>query len=116
MPEKCVDQGHMVFFILVRLLFVVLTLISATRPIDASDFAAHDLVFLTRDGCSNTALMRSRLDEALRSLKLLAYYQVVDLDKLDAADRRTGYGTPTVLYKNRDLFGKQPPARAAVPS
>jgi hypothetical protein len=97
----------------IRLLFVSLALVFATGPIDASDFAAHDLVFLTRDGCVNTARMRSRLDEALTPLNLSTDYHFIDADKLGPSDRRRGYGAPTVLYKNRDLFGKQPPVRAA---
>jgi hypothetical protein len=95
-----------------RLLFVSLVLVFATGAIDASDFATRDLVFLTRDGCVNTTRMRSRLDQALASLKLPTDYQFIDADKLDASDSRRGYGTPTVLYKNHDLFGKRPPLRA----
>ena len=101
---------------LMRLLFVSLALMFATGSIDASDLAARDLVFLTRDGCVNTTRMRSRLDQALASLNLPTNYQLIDVDKLDASDRRRGYGTPTVLYKNHDLFGKRPRLRAGPPS
>ena len=62
------------------------------------------MVFLTRDGCVNTGAMRMRLDEALRSLGRRATYQVIDADTLPASDVRRGYGTPTVLVGNRDLF------------
>src|SRR5215469_10381144 len=99
-----------------RLLLVVLAVMFGVAPMDASDFSARELILLTRDGCMNTAQMKSRLDEALKSLNLPGVYQVVDLDKLNASDRRTGYGTPTVLYKNRDLFGKAEPSEAAAPS
>jgi hypothetical protein len=62
------------------------------------------------------ALMRSRLDAALKALALPTNYVLVDVDKLDASDRRRGYGTPTVLYMNRDLFDKPMPAQATAPS
>ncbi len=65
----------------------------------------HDLVFLTRDGCVNTTTMRARLDEALASLGLPTDYQFIDADALPSTDARAGYGTPTVLYARRDLFG-----------
>lgn len=99
-----------------RLLFPVLAFIFCVALIDASDFSARELIFLTRDGCMNTTQMKTRLDDALKSLNLPRDYQVVNLDKLEATDRRTGYGTPTVLYKNHDLFGKPEPSQAAVPS
>ena len=76
----------------------------------------HDLVFLTRDGCVNTTRVRANLDQALKAMALPADYTVIYLDKLQASDLRTGYGTPTVLYKNRDLFGLAVPIKAAEPS
>lgn len=67
------------------------------------------LEFLTRDGCVNTATMRTRLDEALRRQGVAIAYRVVDLDALTHEDKRTGYGTPTVLYNRRDIFGLPEP-------
>jgi hypothetical protein len=67
------------------------------------------LVFLTRDGCVNTATMRTRLDEALARLGGATTYAVVDVDTLAESDVLRGYGTPTVLYDNRDLFGMPEP-------
>jgi hypothetical protein len=99
-----------------RLVFVFLAVNFSAAMIGASDFSAQELIFLSRNGCVNTAQMKSRLDEALKSLSLPDGYQVVDLDKLNASDRRTGYGTPTVLYKNHDLFSKREPSQAAEPS
>ena len=69
----------------------------------------HDLVFLTRDGCVNTPTMRAHLDAALRSLGVPLDYQTVDVGMLPDSDPRGGYGTPTVLYKNQDLFGMPEP-------
>src|SRR6266699_3552354 len=68
-----------------------------------------DLAFITRDGCVNTPDMFNNLDDALRGLGLALDYQVVNLGKLPKTDRRTGYPTPTVLYRNRDVFGMPEP-------
>jgi hypothetical protein len=61
--------------------------------------------------------MRSSLDQALKTLSLPIDYELIAADKLETSDRRRGYGTPTVLYKSRDLFGMaEPPARSVAPS
>lgn len=74
-------------------------------------------VFLTRDGCVNTVTMRSNLDEALTALGLPNNYQFIDADALKPSDARGGYGTPTVLYADRDLFGMdQPPVPHPAPT
>lgn len=72
----------------------------------------NNLVLLTRDGCVNTATMRASLDEALKATALPGDYQFIDADTLNPTDPRAGYGTPTVLYANKDLFGMpEPPVR-----
>jgi hypothetical protein len=71
--------------------------------------ASSPLVFLTRDGCANTTTMRTRLDQALTRLKMPTDYDVLDVDTLSDSDVRRGYGTPTVLYQGRDLFGAPAP-------
>lgn len=63
-----------------------------------------DLTFITRDGCVNTPDMFLNLDDAVRNLGLALDYEVVDLGKLPKTDARIGYPTPTVLYRNHDLF------------
>ena len=68
-----------------------------------------DLVFLTRDGCVNTPDMLNNLDAALRSLGLALDYPTVNLASLPATDPRVGYPTPTVLVRNRDIFGMPEP-------
>lgn len=67
------------------------------------------LVFLTREGCANTAAMRANLDQALQALGLPRDYQVLDLASLPVTDVRRGYPTPTLLYANRDVFGMAEP-------
>jgi len=101
-----------------RRLFIALAIIFVAEPVRPLErFSMHDLVFLTRDGCVNTARMRSSIDQALKSLALATNYELIDVDKLEPSDRRRGYGTPTVLYKGRDLFGKtEPPAQSGAPS
>ncbi len=70
-----------------------------------------DIVFLTRAGCVNTETMRASVDEALARLGWPTDYQLIDADTLSPSDPRGGYGTPTVLYAGRDLFGMpEPPA------
>jgi hypothetical protein len=68
-----------------------------------------DLTFLTRDGCVNTPDMLNNLDDALIALKLRRDYQVVDIGKLPKDDPRTGYPTPTILWKGQDIFGMSAP-------
>jgi hypothetical protein len=53
--------------------------------------------------------MRTRLDDALARLGVPKTYAVIDADALAGRDVRRGYGTPTVLYDNRDLFGMPEP-------
>lgn len=70
---------------------------------------SQSVTFLTREGCVNTAVMRGRLDEALKGLSMSSEYQVVDLDSLPNSDARRGYPTPTVLINGVDLFGYPAP-------
>ena len=68
-----------------------------------------NLAFLTREGCVNTVTMRANLDEALKTLALPNDYQFIDADTLAGSDPRGGYGTPTVLHQDQDLFGMEEP-------
>jgi hypothetical protein len=70
---------------------------------------ADALVFLTRDGCMASDLVRARLDDALRAMGRPAAYTVIDLATLPASDPRTAYPTPTILYMNHDVFGSPEP-------
>ena len=72
----------------------------------ASNPTTHkDLTFLTRDGCVNTPEMRNSLDDALKALGWPTDYQYINIGKLPKTDPRTGYSTPTILWKGRDIFG-----------
>lgn len=71
--------------------------------------SVEKLVFLTREGCVNTATMRANFDVALKALGLSSEYQFIDADTLAPSDPRGGYGTPTVLYDSRDLFDMPEP-------
>lgn len=68
-----------------------------------------ELTFLTRDGCANTPDMLVNLDDALIALKWRRDYQYIDLGKLPKSDPRTGYPTPTLLWKDHDIFGMAAP-------
>lgn len=83
---------------------------SATPPL-------KNLVFLTRQGCVNTTTMRENLEDALKAMALPNDYQFIDADTLSEPDPRRGYGTPTVLYEGRDLFGmSEPPVPTPPPT
>jgi hypothetical protein len=86
-----------------RLAILVLGLSAALA--DKPTSVKADLVFLTRDGCVNTPDMVNNLDDALESLGWPTDYQYIDVGKLPKTDARTGYPTPTLLWKGRDLFG-----------
>ena len=68
-----------------------------------------DLTFLSRGGCVNTPDMVNNLDDALTALKLSKDYQFIDIGKLPKDDPRTGYPTPTILWKGKDIFGMPAP-------
>jgi hypothetical protein len=67
------------------------------------------VIFLTRDGCANTPVLRANLESAAESFDSTVEYEVIDQGTLPATDAHTGYPTPTILYKNRDLFGLPEP-------
>jgi hypothetical protein len=75
----------------------------------------EQLVFLTRSGCVNTDLMRQRLDQALGALSVPATYQFIELEALPKDDARAGYPTPTLLYRDADIFGMSKPTPPFAP-
>ena len=83
---------------------LLLTLALAVAPV-----TMKDLTFLTRDGCVNTPDMVNNLDDALKALNLPTDYQYIDIGKLPKDDPRTGYPTPTILWKGKDIFGMSAP-------
>jgi hypothetical protein len=68
-----------------------------------------ELTFLTRDGCVNTPDMVNNLDDALKALGWPKDYRYIDIGKLRPTDMRTGYPTPTLLWKGKDIFGMPAP-------
>ena len=71
--------------------------------------SVKDLTFLTRDGCVNTPDMVNNLDDALKKLGWANDYQYINIGTLKASDVRTGYPTPTLLWKGKDIFGMPAP-------
>ena len=55
----------------------------------------------------NTNVMQKRLDQALVGVS--KNYQFIDLDRLPKDDARVGYSTPTLLYRDADIFGMPKP-------
>jgi hypothetical protein len=86
-----------------RASILVLAVLVAAETTKASSMKM--LVFLTRDGCVNTPDMVNNLDDALKAMKLQTDYQFINIDKVPKSDVRTGYPTPTILWKGRDIFG-----------
>ena len=62
------------------------------------------IAFLGFEGCPNTPELKKRLVEADPSLQI----EDVDLMSLESNDFRLGWGAPTILVNNEDLFGVQP--------
>ena len=69
----------------------------------------QELTFLTRDGCVNTPDMQLNLDDALIQLGWRRNYQEIDIGNLPKTDPRTGYPTPTLVWKGHDIFGMAVP-------
>ena len=75
------------------------------------------LAFLTCADCVQNDTMRARFDKALTALGRPKDYAILDADSLFENDPRRGYGTPTILYRNVDLFGMpEPPATKNAPT
>ena len=73
--------------------------------------------FLSFEGCPHAPILRQRLDEALRELGLTVTPVSIDLEQLfQAKDSRSGFGSPTVLVDEVDLFGALPPLAAGDPA
>jgi hypothetical protein len=77
------------------------------RP--AEPAALRDFTFITHDGCVNTPVTREHLNAALSALGWPIDYQVIDSAMIARTDPRSGYPTPTVLYRGRELFGMAEP-------
>jgi len=71
--------------------------------------SVRDLTFLTRDDCVNTPDMMISTDDALSALHWPHDFQVVNIGKLPRTDVRTGYPTPTLLWKGKDIFAMPAP-------
>ena len=68
------------------------------------------ITFLTRKGCPNSPVMYQRLMSELAERRIAQEPETVDIGHLEKGDLRTGYGTPTVLIDDVDLFGLETPA------
>jgi hypothetical protein len=75
------------------------------------------LTLLTCSECSAGLELRRRLHEALQQLGVKPIFSVVDAGSLSRTDPRAAYPAPTVLWRDRDLFGvPQPPAPYPAPT
>ena len=87
------------------LLALALLLVAADVP----GSLKSDLTFLTRDGCVNTPDMVNSLDDALTALHWPKDFAYINISTLPGTDVRTGYPTPTLLWKSKDIFGMPKP-------
>lgn len=73
--------------------------------------AAHAtrIQLLSFPGCPNTPIMRTSLEEAIRSVGWAATIEEVNVESLPPSDVRCGYGVPTVLVNGSDLLGAPAP-------
>ena len=90
---------------------VAIGVIVATMTAHGADkpTTLKELTFLTRDDCANTPDMMFNVDDALKALGWPTDYQMLNIGKLKPSDVRTGYPTPTLLWKGKDVFGMPAP-------
>ncbi|RMH24358.1 MAG: hypothetical protein D6692_13265 [Planctomycetota bacterium] len=69
----------------------------------------RQLTVLYFDGCPNTPPMIESVNQAAAQLGPEWRVVTIDLEDLPANDLRRGYGSPTVILENRDLFGDPVP-------
>jgi hypothetical protein len=73
--------------------------------------------FLSFEGCPHSPILHQRLDEALQELGVKVTPVAIDLEQLfQVKDRRSAYGSPTILVDGRDLFGAQTPLAVGDPA
>jgi hypothetical protein len=94
---------------MLRLLCVLALAVAVAGPAKRPTSLKADLTFLTRDGCVNSPRMAMKLDDALKALGQPSDYRHLNISSLPKADERSGYPTPTILYKGHDLFGMPTP-------
>ena len=88
---------------------IALAMVMTVSGTAAAPTSMKDLMFLTRDDCVNTPDMMFNLDDALKALGWANDYQFINIGRLPGRDVRTGYPTPTLLYKGKDVFGMPVP-------
>lgn len=94
------------------LYFLVLWTACQAQPQKEPRTNMHKVTFLTRKGCTNSPIVYKSLLSALAERGISEEPITVDLGELAKGDFRTGYGTPTVLIDDADLFGQSRPAPA----
>lgn len=79
--------------------------LSGVGPVRYTLVPTRMLTLLTCSQCSAGAELRRRLHQALRQLGLKPVFSIVDVASLPRTDPRIGYPAPTVMWRERDLFG-----------
>ncbi|MDG2200662.1 MAG: hypothetical protein P8K80_05725 [Phycisphaerales bacterium] len=98
---------------LMHLVLVSVTMVACQQdPVPAGD---HTLTLLYLPECPNAAMMRMNANSALASLHGEHLQLVnVDLNTLPGNDRRLGWGSPTLLLGDSDLFDTEPVPGAGI--
>lgn len=89
---------------------------SCTSTPDPVGDPKHRVSLLWFEGCPTTTIVRTNLQEALGDETLRDRVDVVEVDlrRLPANDPRLGWGSPTILFDNEDLFGQSPSSSRSI--
>ena len=74
----------------------------------------HTIQVLYFDGCPNTPPVIEAARAVAEDLGEDWEVEMIDLESLPQRDTRRGYGSPTILFEDRDLFGLPEPTSGAL--
>ncbi len=88
---------------------------SPTRTdVTNGDHAMHTIQVLYFDGCPNTPPVIESAKAAAHDLGDDWQVEMIDLESLPEDDTRRGYGSPTILFGGKDLFGLPTPSSSTL--
>lgn len=78
------------------------------------DHAMHTIQVLYFDGCPNTPPVIESAKAVAHELGDNWRVEMINLESLPEDDTRRGYGSPTILFKGKDLSGLPTPTSSAL--